>query len=171
MSTISTSPLNTPTSTRGIKSSKAIPRNDPLTKEVNFELPTSKTSYYLYLKGYLTKELLPYTNTTNTKPREVVIKCTICNKQLYISVWDDNSSSNEQKHFKNNHPDLSRNQDMENQLARGEINPTTTTTTTTREFSIEKYKDLVLYFIVENNIALRVPNSKSFYNLTYYLDR
>ena len=80
MSTISTSPLDTPTSTRGIESSKAIPRDNPLTKEDNFKLPTSKTTHYLYIKGYLTKELLPYTNSTNNKPREVVIKCTIYDK-------------------------------------------------------------------------------------------
>jgi hypothetical protein len=45
MSTISTSPLTTPTSTRGIRSFKAISRDDPITKEDNFKLPTSKTSY------------------------------------------------------------------------------------------------------------------------------
>jgi len=86
ISTISTSPLNTPTSTRGIKSSKAISRDNPLTKEDNFELPTSKTSYYLYIKGYLTKELLPYSNTLNTKYREVINKYTIYNKQLYKRI-------------------------------------------------------------------------------------
>jgi hypothetical protein len=39
-----------------------------------------------------------------------------------------------------------------------------TSTTTTREFSLEKYKNLVLYFIIEYNIALRISNPKSFTN-------
>ena len=80
ISSISTSPLTTLTPSRGFRFSKAISRDNPITKEDIFGLPTSKTSYYLDVKGYLTKELLPYSNSTNTKSREIVIKYTIYNK-------------------------------------------------------------------------------------------
>jgi hypothetical protein len=69
-----------------MESSKTILRDNPITKEDNFELPTSKTSYYLYIKGYLTKELLSYSNKSNNKPREVIIKYTIYAESGYIRI-------------------------------------------------------------------------------------
>ena len=152
-----------------------------------FKLPSLENSHIMFKNNLFTRELLPlenYTITNNKKLNRIKVSCTNCDYYTKLT-WPINTT-NLRSHYLNKHKNLilednNSNNNIDNLSTNSssnlDINSTTSNTfnSTIRKrpsfifFDKIKYRELLLKFIINNNLLFSLLESPSFNSLLNYL--
>ena len=147
-----------------------------------FELPSLDNSTDVFKNNLFIRELLPlelFNINNNNKIKRIKISCTNCNYNIN-STWPINIS-NLRTHYKNKHRNLllednldtisttsSSNLDISNNIF-NTFNSTIRKRPSFILFDKIKYRDLLLKYIIANNLLFSIIESPTFNNLINYL--
>jgi len=148
---------------------------------LEFELPSLENSTDVFKNNLFIRELLPLElfNNNNNKIKPIKITCTNCNYNIN-STWPINIS-NLRNYYKNKHRNLllednldtisttsSSNLDISNNTF-NTFNSTIRKRASFILFNKIKYRDLLLKYIIANNLPFSIIESPTFNNLINYL--